>query len=88
MGYFPTLYAIDQTEIRTINHNRFYWSLLRKLETLIPCTAEDLHELFKYLFHIDTTTTMTKEELSIYMEGIIDYCITVFKIDPLEFEAY
>ena len=88
MGYSPPQYLKTDEELRTIKHNKFYWALLRNIETLSPCSAEDLHELFKYLFNINTTTVLTTEELGIYTEGIIDYCIQVFKIDPLEFEAY
>jgi len=72
--------------MRSSAHNDYYWLVLRILERHINITAEKLHELFKHIRGLETTTRMNTEEFSIYVESIIDAGVNIFKIDAKEFD--
>ena len=68
--------TIQEIISRTEYQNNYYWKLLEKIVENHPFdgdTKEEMHIHLKHHFGLATTTTLTVEEFSIYLNNILKF---------------
>ena len=62
---------IKPSEARNPAQNNYYWAILREFGQQCGYHAEEMHDVCKVHFKVDTTTEFTKEEFSEYIDRVI-----------------
>ena len=68
--------------------DKAYWHLLTEVskymsnDTKVKFTKNELHELFKYLFDIESIKGLTKDQWGEYLTDILTVCLTTFNVPP------
>ena len=64
---------IKPSKVRNTAQNNYYWAILREFGKQIGYHAEEMHEVCKSHFKLQTTSEFTVEEFSEYIDRVIYY---------------
>ena len=64
---------IKPSKIRNTAQNNYYWSILRDFGKQVGYQAEEMHDVVKSHFKIQTTSEFTIEEFSEFLDRVIYY---------------
>jgi len=62
---------IKTSKVRNTAQNNYYWAILREFGRQVGYHAEEMHEVCKSHFKVETTSEFTVEEFSEFIDRVI-----------------
>ena len=68
---------IEPSKIRNIAQNNYYWTIVQEIADNIGYTKQEMHELVKHKFGIESTSKLTKDDFHELLSNLIRWCAEV-----------
>ena len=68
---------IEPAKIRNASQNNYYWIIVQELGQHTGYNKQEMHEVVKHKFNIESTSTLTKDEFHELLSKLIRWCAEV-----------